>query len=222
MKRFVVGLAVLVTLALASSHAKALVLVPSDLNYGDQYHLVFVSTTQRDATSADIADYDAHVQGAADAAGIGVGSALGDISWKAIASTPTVDADDHIGVVAPVYRLDGTRIADDESDLWSGSIQEEISITETGSPVAWEVWTGTTSLGFGTGKSSLGGSDASATRGLTWQTNVYWVHFNIDEARESNNHLYGISEALTVVPEPSTIVIWSLLGALGLLWRRSR
>ena len=40
-------------------------LIPAGLGPGDQFRLLFVSSTTRDATSSDIADYDAHLQSAA-------------------------------------------------------------------------------------------------------------------------------------------------------------
>ena len=43
------------------------VFIPIGLNPGDTYHLAFVSSTIRDATSSDIAVYNAHVHAAADA-----------------------------------------------------------------------------------------------------------------------------------------------------------
>jgi len=94
------------------------------------YHLVFVSSTTRNAVSTDIADYDKHVQDAADAAGIGVGSAIGDITWLAIGSTPTVDAKTHIGVVGPVFRLDDKLVATNEGDMFDGTIAVPILIDE--------------------------------------------------------------------------------------------
>ena len=47
-------------------------LIPSGLEAGDQFRLLFISSTERDATSADIADYNTHVQDA-----IGAGHADG-------------------------------------------------------------------------------------------------------------------------------------------------
>ncbi len=44
---------------------------PPDLSPGDTFHYVFVSSTQRDATSSDITVYNLFVQGLADAAAIG-------------------------------------------------------------------------------------------------------------------------------------------------------
>lgn len=42
-------------------------LIPSGLEADDQFRLLFISSTERDATSADIADYNTHVQNAAGA-----------------------------------------------------------------------------------------------------------------------------------------------------------
>ena len=76
-------------------------LVPTDLNAGETYHLVFITSTVRDATSADITVYDAFVQAAADEAGGG----LEDITWLAIGTTECgVAAIDHIPISGPVYR----------------------------------------------------------------------------------------------------------------------
>ncbi len=69
------------------------ILVPTALNPGDQYMLAFVSSTTRDGTSSDIADYDTHVQNAANAQGGG----LENMTWNAIASTSSVDAKDNVG-----------------------------------------------------------------------------------------------------------------------------
>ena len=56
--------------------------VPPDLDPGDPYHLVFVSSTGRTATSPEIEHYDLHVQQAADAAGIGVTEGAGPAHTK--------------------------------------------------------------------------------------------------------------------------------------------
>ena len=69
---------------------------------GDTYHLAFVTLGTRNGISADIGDYNTFVQGAADAAGIGVTES---VTWKAIGSTATVDAKDNAVVSAPVYNL---------------------------------------------------------------------------------------------------------------------
>ena len=72
--------------------ALAITIVPTGLNAGDTYHLVFVTSTTRNATSTNIADYDAFVNNVADLAS---NAQLGDINWKVIGSTSSVDAVNH-------------------------------------------------------------------------------------------------------------------------------
>ena len=97
--------------------------VPSDLNPGATYHLAFATSTTRDATSSDITDYNTFVDNAMGTKDDNE-SPYGDITWKCIGSTSSVDARDNIGYSsssAPVYRLDGTRVADSSDDLWDGT-----------------------------------------------------------------------------------------------------
>ncbi len=116
-------------LALLPLPALAITLVPTGLNPGDTYHLAFLTSTTRVATSFAIADYNAFVQAAADAV-VGIGAGDG-FTWKAIASTSSDDARDNIGVItSPIYRLDDTLIASDESDLFDGTLLAALNITE--------------------------------------------------------------------------------------------
>lgn len=63
------------------------VLTPPDLQPGDPYHLAFVSSATSTAFSHTITDYDKVVQDAADAAGIKIGSPIGDITYLAMGNT---------------------------------------------------------------------------------------------------------------------------------------
>lgn len=179
--------------------ATAQVYVPPGLNPGDTYHLAFVSSTTRDAYSSDITDYDAHVQAAADAAGIGVTEG---VSWYAIGSTSSVDARDHAVVSAPVYRLDGVRIAAGYDDLWDGTIDASLSITESGDLKESTVWTGTVSLGIA--QNPLGAPVYDWVdwgRCLVSDTNWRWMYSGIKRPYELLP-LYALSEQLTVASEP--------------------
>ena len=82
---------------------------PAGLIPGDTYRLVFVTSTTRNATSTDIADHNAFVQGRANAGGIG--STVG-MEWKALASTlaPTWTQSTDIGNAELAYRSDGTLV----------------------------------------------------------------------------------------------------------------
>jgi hypothetical protein len=180
------------------------------LSPGDKYHILFVTSGTATATSTNIADYDAFVQTAADTAGIG-----GSINWVALASTSTVNAITHADVQGPVFLLNGTKIANDASDLWDGSVAARIDIDETGAAIssAYVVWTGSTSGGVAA--SPLG--VASPTHGSAFFTGTFWVSLAVT-TNSSGLRLYGISEAFTVptpsaVPEPGSLSMLLLGGA---------
>ncbi|MEM7205360.1 MAG: hypothetical protein AAF628_34205 [Planctomycetota bacterium] len=178
-------------------------LPPSDLNPGAPYRVLFVTDSTRDATSADIAEYDAFV--AADANAVSELAAL-STNWRAVASTPTVDARDHTdtvpstaggtGVGVPIYRPDGTRIAATYDRLWGSSrqaLRAAPQVTASGDLVDSLVWTGTKS--DGSAAEPLG-FESYSRAGLTDHT-VYWVWVN-DEREHQQFPLYGMSDVLTV------------------------
>ena len=86
-RSLLLGIVVLGT-GISSSNA-AVMTQPSGLNNGDQYRLIFVTSTTRDATSTNIADYNNFVAGVAATvpALVGLGT-----TWTAVVSTPTVAA----------------------------------------------------------------------------------------------------------------------------------
>lgn len=161
---------------------------------GETYHLVFTTSTQRNARATDITVYDDFIQQAADAAGIGLGSSIGDISWKVLGSTPTVDAINHVGVMGPVYRLDDQRIANDEADLFDGQIQVDMDLTEllTTAP-SGTVYTG--SNDDGTASSPIGSS--VSTRLGQPRTLTDWLRSAFLVGSQSSRPFYAISEPLT-------------------------
>ena len=130
-------------------------LTPSGVADGAQFRLLFLTSTTRDATSTDIADYDSHVQVAAAAghAAIRPYRAL----FKALASTSTVDANTHTGTTGtgvPIHWLGGAQVADDYDDFYDNDWDNEAAAdlrTETGAAGAFSgapnVWTGTTASG---------------------------------------------------------------------------
>ncbi len=105
-------------------------LVPRGIGeHGGTFRLLFVTTNERDATSSDIADYDAFVQ--ASARGEHFGGAHEALKpyaslFKVVGSTatPRVNAIDHIDTEthpdAPVYWLGGRRVLERQSDFFSG------------------------------------------------------------------------------------------------------
>lgn len=219
----------------ATAWAVPITLVPTGLSVGDKYHLAFVTSTIRDALSSDIDDYNAFVNAAADAVGIGpndfTSSPIGAINWYAIASTATVHARDNAMVSAPVYRLDDTLVATDFADMWDGALQNPLNLDETGSfRAGWLAWTGSLVDGFGSPTDFLGPHFPEHFQCVTGHSSAYilvspslWIA-NFSTYSYHDYAFYALSEELTVIPEPSTLVLMScgLLGLLGICVKRRR
>ena len=205
MHRTIASLLVFVTFAVAPLASSAsIITVPTGLNIGDQYRLAFVTSTTRDATDSDITLYNAFVSGVAN--GVTQLAALGT-TWTAIGSTSSVDARDNTGTNptvssgVPVYRLDDTRVADHNADLWDGSIQAGVQIDEGGNNFESVTWTG--SIINGTAALSPLGF-ASPRSGFSPSTGLGWM-MDSDAAASTLLPLSAMSGVLTVVPEPSSI-----------------
>lgn len=225
-----VSVALLALICPVTASGAAITWVPSGLNPGDTYHLVFITSGTRDASSANINDYNTFVDNAMGA--IDDASLLGDIEWKCIGSTSSIEAKENIDYglsglsSSPVYRLDGSKIADDSDDLWDGDVIAPINVDENLQVGAANyVWTGTRSSGQAS--SPLGYSNWSVTYGEPNMTN-YWVN-RLSTAEKPAWPFYGFSEELTkagggggAIPEPRTIAL-SLMGLVaGAALRRRR
>jgi len=249
------GVALAATLGTASAAQAALVVVPPDLAVGDQYRLVFVTEGKRDATSTDIDDYNTFVTsqvrlsilpGTTDTALYQALNAAGidpnTITWKAIGSTASVDARDNTGTNptlstgVPIYLIDGNRVANNNADLWDGSIQTAINRTPLDTSTDNLVWTGTLPDGsadcFALGSPSCFALGSSlVTAGKSSSSNGEWLSLPppvdiicrvCNPQVPSTLRLYGISSVLTVptsavsVPEPSGLLGFITLGGLML------
>ena len=101
-------------------------LIPSDLDTGDQFRLLFLSSTDTDATSADIAHYNTFIQNRA-AAGH---ADIQDYSagFRAVGCTAAVNARNNTGTTGagvPIYWLNGSQVADDYADFYDGNWDDE-------------------------------------------------------------------------------------------------
>jgi hypothetical protein len=226
------GVAVMVMTA--TSALSVAITVPTGLGPGTQYRLAFLSPSKRDAQSANIEDYNSFVN-------IDGFSDTGIDGWKAIVSTPTVDARDNTSTNAsapgiqgvPIYLLDGSRLVDDYDDLWDGTLDRSFSVDSNGfdrslilvNAFERTVWTGTP--GFdGQGLASLfnlGGNFLPTTGqfDLVGVTGA-WI--------SEENHLpterfplYAISPLLTtpsVVSGPGSLSLLAVgLVGLAVRWR---
>ena len=195
------------------------VTVPPDLSPGDQYRLAFVTSGVHDATSTDITTYNDFVRAEANSEPLLLSLAT---TWRAIGSTSAVDARDNTAtnpsssVGVPIYNLSGSRIANNNADLWDGTILASLSIDQHGVGFFFNVWTGTAQSGVGATPSRQLGAPTSVKLGSAGSTDSRWVDRAISAAG-SEQRLYGISAVLSVtaVPEPSTFAL-SFLSAVGL------
>jgi hypothetical protein len=212
---------------------------PVGLNPGDRFRFVFVTNGQFngvngtiDATSTDITTYNTFVN--TEAGGATYGNAV--VSWKAVGSTPTVNARDNVGgygTSVPVYIVDGTRVANDlttaTGGFWSGRLLSatprlKIDLFIDGTNVNSYTWTG--SNGDGTAYSGYElGSVSSVYYGDSNSTGGFLDYDSSD--RTYTAPMFAMSEELTVataVPEidPAGVgaVLTLLTAAFGLLERR--
>ncbi|NCR77087.1 MAG: PEP-CTERM sorting domain-containing protein [Microcystis aeruginosa K13-06] len=218
----------LATLGTSAAQA-ALVVVPPGLNPGDQYRLVFVTDGTRDATSSDIDDYNNFVTN--EVTGSPLATALtaagftpSAITWKAIGSTDSVAARDNTGTNpsstgVPIYLIDGNRVANNNADLWDGSILTGIDRTPQESVGFFFVWSGTSD--DGTVGGALGSNVATVGVAIAGVLGSGWISESGKSGSEEYR-FYGISTVLTVptpavtVPEPSSLLGFITLGGLML------
>ena len=224
----------LVALAILAAPAMAGIIQPTGINPqtgaawapGDNYKLAFITSTNPGAQLPDIASYNALIDGLATAAG------LGDADWVVIGSTTLVDARDNTGtnptveVGCPILLVDGsTIVANDNADLWDHSVQHIINQDENGAtkshwPFTGTYWDGTTSSGKPASGGALDewpGQVGQGNGGST--TDWVWRQWTMDP-HDTALPLYGMSEKLTVVPEPATVImLLSGLIGLALCWR---
>ena len=173
--KFALSIVGLLVVTVGQASAGPIITVPTNLSPGDSYRLAFLTSDTIDATSDDINVYNTFVDG------------LGDLviasDWRAIASTPTVDARDNTGtnpnfsVGVPISLLNDSLLANNNADLWDGFIINALEIQDTGASFASGVWTGSAFSGQGLAGFELGGSGVFVTsiRGVSVDTAPNWV-----------------------------------------------
>ena len=199
------------------------------------YRLVFTGTVSHDALSTDIETYNAHMQGLADAANIGMGGIYGDLEWKVIGSTETVAARDNTGtnpdvdgVGVPIYLVDGTTlVASNNADLWDGTIAHSIDQDENGGAGYAHLWVfsgtnldGTSADGSGSTYGPFGleiGGNVQQGKGSDLNQWIGTIPGSyIGDPAATVLPMYAMSE---VIPEPATICLLAL-GGLALLRKK--
>jgi hypothetical protein len=205
------------------THLSADVILPS-LPAGSQYQLVFVTSNSRDATSADIADYNTFVMSRAAASS----TLPTGVTWRAVASTLTVSAADNAIAYTsvPIYNTHGVLVASGREELWSGGLLANIDYDQNGNARAAGVWTGSHWDGSAYSGNELGNSNGYASIGYTslapgWLFPQNWIEDGTGFSQGQYKAFYALSSPITV-PEPSVLALLAT-GTGGLLliaWRR--
>ncbi len=197
-------------------------LVPEELRrIGGEFRLLFLTNTWRDATTANIADYDAHVQ--ASVVGIHTGGSHPAIipysdAFKVVGSTPTVNARDHIdpGRDTAIYWLNGPRVAKDTAGFFSSSWENwsehdrrtaaSVSVVDSDTRVDWH-WSGTQPDGTKHALSSMG-SSGHVVRGQSFEegeTRNPWV--GASTTRVEDHSILGISPVFRIDKRPRLEIV---------------
>ena len=184
-------------------------LKPSGLGVDDEFRLLIITSTERDATSRNIIDYNTHVADAVAAGHDDIRAYSTD--FRALASTQGVDARDNTvttGTGVDIYWLNGAKAADDYADFYDGSwdsteVRDEDGDTYLNAP---DMWTGSGNDGTeyfsGTTSQALG---ASLVRyGQPSSSNLF---FSASSAANTQSRgLYGLSPVFKVVDQSAPTV----------------
>jgi hypothetical protein len=207
MSRVLAILALISTVAMIPQADAADLLTPPGLNPGDQFRFIFVTKEFAADFYDDIAVYNEFVN--TEAGGATYDSST--ITWYAVASTTNTNAQDNIGDFGsniPVYLPTGTQVASNLSTgaggLWSGTLMNPVNLDIDEKLVNGSVWTG--SAADGTIQPGAGIGTSSPAYGNSSSTDSTWL-FAGTENVGTGMHFYAISQTLTVVPEPSSIVL---------------
>jgi hypothetical protein len=184
---------------------------------GDQYRFAFHTSATTTATSADIATYNAWVQGLANASTAYDIGADDGVTWKVIGSTSAVDARDNTsanptvdGSGHAIFLLDGsTVVANDYADLWDGEIQHVINLTEKGTEWAHWPWTGTktdgtAATGAGGDGNPLGSTGEVGQGNASVVTDWIWRVWTMDPPG-NQMPMYALSDPLVIVVADLTL-----------------
>jgi hypothetical protein len=219
----------LLALCLPSLALAGPITVPPAVTPGSTYRLIFVTAGTIQATSPDIATYNAFVTAQANS---NAALAALNTTWSAIGSTDTVSALDNIGGTdsTEIYNLAGTLIADGtfgaNHSLFGppggcggnpggcgGTIYAAVRWDQNGNDNGLFPWNGTAQgngqeINFGT---PLGLGDSTSVYGNADSVNN-WAGWN-SESTTSSRSVYAISGDIVFdpVPEPSTLTL--LIGA---------
>ena len=182
-------------------------LTPSGLAEGDQFRLIFISSTTRNARSSAIADYNTLVQDAAAAGHPDIQSYSSQ--FRVVGSTAAVDARDNTsttGTGVPIYWLNGNRVANNYADFYDGSWDDEQNPkSEAGTGLNinafFHIMTGSNQ--DGTEHSNSLGDATVALGDLDWPNDSRGPLHGAIGSSSLTGHFYALSPVFTVKGGPA-------------------
>jgi hypothetical protein len=224
--------------------------VPDGLvgNVGAEYRLIFVTAGATRGDQITKTFYDTFVQGEADLSPLFAGkNSL--YKWQAVVTVgdslpttgaPTYLASDVLAGSEPIYNLSSaevdSKVRNNGDAPIDGALLSPVKYDQYAGDAGFTwVWTGVAPTPapedpIQWAQTWLGAGDGDSYIGKSWLNTKSWISAlefdHVDAGGEkSGAAVYGISGVLTVpVPEPSTLVLWSLFtGVAGLVfWRKRR
>lgn len=177
---------------------------------GDTYRLAFYTSGKITSESADITTYNAFIQGLADSTTVYDIGVVEGVTWNIIGSTDAVDARDNTstnpyedGTGETIFLLDGTTVvANNYADLWDGSIQHVINLTELGTLPSY-FWPATGTYLDGTEAPGHSGSHGAMGDGGVHQGNASetteWIWRTNTSGSNKERPVYALSDTLFIL-----------------------
>ena len=176
-------------------------LTPSGVSAGGKFRLLFVTSTARDATSSNIADYNRFVQNRA-AAGHSSIRPYKD-GFRAVGSTDAADARDNTcttGTGVEIHWLNGNKVADDYADFYDDSWDDANLKNEGGNGITGsniQVFTGSGADGTAAADHYLGVASPNTAVIAIMPTPVRPLAANLGDVR-GTRRFYGLSQVFKV------------------------
>ena len=178
-------------------------LIPSGVQPGGKFRLLFITTSFLPATSGDIATYDAHVRARAAAGHTAIRPYAQ--KFRVVGSTASVSARNHAGLTGggvPIYWLNGPQVAPNYAGFWSDRWQNWLQPdrrTQWGNPDNHSDWPWTGTATDGSSHANHLGHATHARRGRFSIGESTTGPISDNNAPVSQGHtLYGISPVFQV------------------------
>ncbi len=178
-------------------------LIPSGVQPGGKFRLLFITTSFLPATSGDIATYDAHVRARAAAGHTAIRPYAQ--KFRVVGSTASVSARNHAGLTGggvPIYWLNGPQVAPNYAGFWSDRWQNWLQPdrrTQWGAPESHSDWPWTGTATGGSSHANHLGHATHARRGRFSVGESTTGPISDNNAPVSQSHtLYGISPVFQV------------------------